>query len=136
MDLVAPEPHFNLYNRIWPIHTLGRDLPPAKFVKDGSLGCDVTNSMVSRGVIVSGGTVNDSVLSPGVRVAAGAVVENSIIMDDTFIGPGAVVKGAIVDKHVEIKAGARLGEDPAGDAERATVSERGVVAVAKGSVVE
>ncbi len=136
MDLVAPEPEFNLYNKTWPVHTLGRDLPPAKFVRDGNRSCEVANSMMSRGVIVSGGSVTNSVLSPGVRIAAGAVVEDSIIMDDSYIGPGAVVRKAIVDKNVEVKAGARLGVDPAGDGERFTVSDGGVVAVAKGEVVE
>lgn len=135
MDLVAPEPQFNLYNRMWPIHTLGRDLPPAKFVRDEGRGCDVVNSMVSRGVIVSGGSISNSILSPGARVAAGAVVEDSIIMDDAVIGPGAVVRRAIVDKNVEVHGGAQLGVDPAGDAERFTVSDGGVVVVGKGSEV-
>ncbi|MGI9599327.1 MAG: glucose-1-phosphate adenylyltransferase [Acidimicrobiales bacterium] len=136
MDLVAPEPVFNLYNRTWPVHTLGRDLPPAKFVRDNGRGCEVTDSMLSRGVIVSGGTVHNSVISPGVRIAAGAVVENSIVMDDAVIGPDAVVKGAILDKNVELKAGAKLGVDSAEDADRFTVSERGIVAVGKGELVE
>ncbi|MEM7272017.1 MAG: glucose-1-phosphate adenylyltransferase [Actinomycetota bacterium] len=136
MDLVAPEPEFNLYNRMWPIHTLGRDLPPAKFVKDDGRGCEVNNSILSRGVIVSGGSISNSVLSPGVRVAAGAVVEDSIIMDDTHIGPGAVVRRAIVDKNVEVNAGAQLGVDKAADAEQYTVSDGGVVVVGKGEQVD
>ena len=136
MDLVAPEPEFNLYNEMWPIHTLGRDLPPAKLVRDNGRSCEVADSMLSRGVIVSGGSVSNSVLSPGVRIAAGAVVEDSIIMDDAQIGPGAVVKRAIVDKNVEVKAGAHLGGDSSADGERFTVSDGGVVAVQKGAIVE
>ncbi|MEM9651361.1 MAG: glucose-1-phosphate adenylyltransferase [Actinomycetota bacterium] len=136
MDLVAPEPDFNLYNKMWPVHTLGRDLPPAKLVRDMGRSCDVADSMLSRGVIVSGGSVDRSVLSPGVRVAAGAVVENSIIMDDAQIGPGAVVRNAIIDKNVEVKAGAELGVNPSEDAGRFTVSDGGVVAIEKGGVVE
>ncbi len=136
MDLVAPEPHFNMYNRMWPIHSLGRDLPPAKFVRDGERHCDVTNTLVSRGVIVSGGTVENSVLSPGVRVAAGAVVEDSIILDDTHIGAGSVVKRAIVDKNVHVADGARLGVDSDADAERFTMSDGGIVVVPKGGRID
>ena len=136
MDLVAPEPEFSLYNRSWPLHSLGRDLPPAKFVRDGAQNPEISNSLVSRGVIVSGGAVHNSVLSPGVRVEAGAVVEDSIIMDDTVVKAGAVIRNAIVDKNVEIKDSARLGVDPDGDAERFTVSTNGVVVVPKKGVVE
>ncbi|MEE9413790.1 MAG: glucose-1-phosphate adenylyltransferase [Acidimicrobiales bacterium] len=135
MDLVAPEPKFNLYNQQWPIHTLGRHLPPAKFVLDGAQECELANAMVSRGVIVSGGTVRNSVLSPGVRVDAGAVVEDSILMDDVHIGAGAVVKKTVIDKHVDVPAGVHIGEDREADASQFTVSNNGVVAIAKGTVI-
>jgi glucose-1-phosphate adenylyltransferase len=136
MDLVAPEPEFSLYNRQWPLHSAGRDLPPAKFVRDGSQNPEVSNSLVGRGVIVSGGVVHNSVLSAGVRVEAGAVVEDSIIMDDTVVRAGAVIRGSILDKNVEVKDGARLGIDPEGDAERFAVSGNGIVVVPKKGVVD
>jgi glucose-1-phosphate adenylyltransferase len=136
MDLLEAEPPFNLYNRMWPVHTLGRDLPPAKFVRDHGRAGEVSDSMISRGVIVSGGSVDRSVLSPGVRVDRDAVVENSIVMDDAHIGAGAVVRNAIVDKNVRVMPGAQLGVEPDSDRDRFTVSEAGRVAVAKGDVVE
>ena len=119
-----------------PIHTLGRDLPPAKMVRDGARGCEVNDSMLSRGVVVAGATVSNSVISPGVRIGPGAVVEDSIVMDDAQIGPGAVVRRAIIDKHVEVRPGAQLGVDRDADVARYDLSDRGVVAVSKGSVVE
>ena len=136
MDLVAPDPVFNLYNRLWPIHTLGRDLPPAKFVRDNGIAPEVADTMVSRGVILSGGQVANSVLSPGARVGAGAVVEDSIVMDDAVIEAGAVVRRAIVDKNVVVRAGAQIGVDRSQDEERFIVSDGGVVAVAKGAVID
>jgi glucose-1-phosphate adenylyltransferase len=91
----------------------------------------LANSLLSHGVIVSGGTVRDSVLSPGVRVEQGAVVDGAVLLDDVTIGRGAVVRRAIVDKNVRVPDGWRIGEDPRADAERFTVSPGGVVAIAK-----
>jgi glucose-1-phosphate adenylyltransferase len=69
MDLIAVDPVFNLYNLEWPIYSYLPPLPPAKFVLDeeGRRG-QAFDSLVSSGVIVSGGTVRRSVLSPGVLV--------------------------------------------------------------------
>ncbi|MDP9022663.1 MAG: glucose-1-phosphate adenylyltransferase [Actinomycetota bacterium] len=136
MDLVSVHPVFNLYNRDWPIHTWLGSLPPTKFVfdDDGRRG-QALNSMVSGGVIVSGGTVRRSVLSPGVFVHAYAEVEGSVLMQDVVVGRNAVVRNAIVDKNVVIGDGARIGVDPDLDRERFTVSDGGVVVIAKGQRV-
>lgn len=135
MDLVAPEPKFNLYNELWPIHTIGREIPPAKFVLDGQHECSVSNALVSRGVIVSGGSVHNSVLSPGVRVESGAVVQESILLDDVVVEAGAEVRGAIIDKHVVIPAGHKIGVDPQADAELYSTSESGIVTIPKGAKI-
>ncbi|MHB1928086.1 MAG: glucose-1-phosphate adenylyltransferase [Acidimicrobiales bacterium] len=136
MDLVSVHPIFNLYNEHWPIYTAGVQLPPAKFVfEDHDRRGQAFDSLVSAGVIVAGGTVRRSVLSPGVRVESGAVVEDSVLMDGVTVHPGAVVRRAIVDKNVEVAAGAGLGVDADFDRSRFTVSERGVVVVGKGDKV-
>src|SRR5689334_14724906 len=65
MDLCAVQPVFNLYNDRWPILTHVPSQPPAKFVHDsGDRVGRAINSIVSNGVVVSGGLVRDSVLSP------------------------------------------------------------------------
>jgi glucose-1-phosphate adenylyltransferase len=130
MDLIAPVPVFNLYNREWPIYTWHPPLPPAKFIADNQPGL-AFDSLVSAGAIVAGGTVRRSVISPDVRIGAGAVVERSILLDGVRVGPGAVVRDAILDKNVEVTAGAVLGEDHLADRERFTVSTNGIVVVAK-----
>ena len=135
MDLVAPVPAFNLYNREWPIYTWHRALPPAKFVLDDRQPGSALDSLVSAGVIVTGATVRRSVLSPAVRAEAGATVDGSILMDDVRVGRGAIVRNAILDKGVIVEDGARIGLDPDIDRERFTVSDNGVAVVGKNQIV-
>jgi glucose-1-phosphate adenylyltransferase len=137
MDLVAVDPVFNLYNREWPIlNWQPLASPPAKFVFDdeGRRGVAI-DSLVSPGVIVSGGTVRRSILSPDVRINTGALVEGCVLMDGVQVGRGAVVRRAIVDKHVLVPPGARIGVDPSLDGARFTRSRNGVVAIGKGQAV-
>jgi glucose-1-phosphate adenylyltransferase len=139
MDLCAVHPVFNLYNDRWPILTHVPPHPPAKFVfEDGIHGRvgRAVDSVVSNGVIVSGGMVRRSVLSPGVRVDSWAKVDRSVILHGTRVGRHAVVENAILDKHVVVQEGAAVGVDKEHDRERGfTVSEAGVTVVGKSQVV-
>ncbi len=137
MDLISVEPVFNLYNLDWPILTSYPPYPPAKFVhsKPGRTGM-ATGSMVCPGVIVSGSVVRRSVLSPRVTVHSHAEVEGSVLMQGVDVGRRAVVRNAIVDKNVQIPAGARIGVDSNEDRARYTVSANGIVVIGKGQEVE
>ncbi len=137
MDLCAVHPVFNLYNHRWPILTHVPAEPPAKFVhEDGDRAGRAFNSVISNGVIVSGGLVRESVLSPGVRVDSWARVERSVILHSTRIGRHAVVRNAILDKNVVVAQGASVGVDKEHDREQGfTVSEGGITVVGKGQVV-
>jgi glucose-1-phosphate adenylyltransferase len=137
MDLVSVHPIFNLYNRQWPILTTSPALPPAKFVfeEEGRTGSAV-DSLVSQGVIISGGRVRRSIVSPGVRVHSGSEISGSVLLHGVDVGRGAVVKNAILDKNVVVWPGASVGVDHARDRERGlTVTDSGVVVVGKGQQV-
>ncbi len=104
MELLDPTNTLNLYDPDWVLHTRSEERPPAKI----GPGAMVNQSMVCNGCTVLG-TVERSVLSPGVYVAPGAIVRDSVIMTDTWIGPGSVIDKVIIDKQVIIGANAVVG---------------------------
>jgi glucose-1-phosphate adenylyltransferase len=139
MDLITVEPIFNLYNAQWPIATASSSLPPAKFVfadvASKRVG-EATDSLVSEGCIISGGSVGTSVLSPRVRVNSWAEVTDSILMENVEIGRHCVVRRAIIDKNVTIPPGTQIGVDLDEDRKRFHVTESGIVVIPKGAKVE
>ncbi len=139
IDLVQVTPHFNIYDREWPIRTYQLQYPPAKFVfnqkVDGRRGIAV-DSLVSDGCIISGGSVKRSILSPNVRVHSFSDVEDSLLFEGVEVGRHAKVKNAIIDKHVKIMPNATVGYDKELDRKRFTVTPKGIVVVEKGTVVE
>lgn len=132
MDLVSIDPVFNLYNLEWPIWTYPVQMPGAKFTLRG-LALD---SIVSPGCIISGGSIESSVLSPNVRVDEGSKVDHSVILSNVKIGSNAIIRNAILDKNVVVPNGAKIGVDRAADLARGfTVSDLGVTVVGKGVTV-
>ncbi|MDR2702723.1 MAG: glucose-1-phosphate adenylyltransferase [Cellulomonadaceae bacterium] len=136
-DLIAVQPVFNLYNNEWPVYTGYTGLPPAKFVHagPGRMG-HAADSIVSPGVLVSGGTVAGSILSPGVTLHSWSTVTDSVVMDDVHIHRHAQVHRAVLDKNVRVGERARIGVDHDEDRARGfTVTEGGLTVVPKGTVV-
>ncbi|MBI5640223.1 MAG: glucose-1-phosphate adenylyltransferase [Nitrospirae bacterium] len=140
MDLVSVDPLFNLYDRDWPLRTSQGQYPPAKFVfaqeyRGGRLGLAL-DSIVCGGCIISGGRVQNSVLSPNVRINSYADVRESILMENVEIGRNCKVRRAIIDKDIYIPAGTIIGYDAKADQERFLVSEGGIVVIPKGAEVQ
>ncbi|PFG35787.1 glucose-1-phosphate adenylyltransferase [Flavimobilis soli] len=136
-DLMAVQPVFNLYNELWPLYTGYVGLPPAKFVhaSGGRVGHAV-DSIVSPGVIVSGGQAAGSVLSPGVVLHSWSSVADSVLMDNVEVQRHAQINRCIIDKNCVIEENVRVGFDPEVDRARGlTVTESGLTVIPKGTIV-
>ncbi|MFC2059566.1 glucose-1-phosphate adenylyltransferase subunit GlgD [Chloroflexota bacterium] len=88
----------------WTIHTKEEERPPAVV----SETAEVVNSWLSDGCIIEG-SVEHSLLSPGVRVAEGAVVKDSVILSDSIIGSHSTIDHSILDKEVVVASGCYIG---------------------------
>ena len=140
MDLVSVDPLFNLYDRNWPIRTYQGQYPPAKFVfaeegEGGRMGVAL-DSIITGGCIISGGRVQNSVLSPRVRVNEHAEVLQSVLMENVVIGEQSRIRRAIIDKDVVIPPKTNIGYDFQADGEKFTVTESGIVVISKGMKLE
>lgn len=139
MDLVSVDPQFNLYDKEWLVRTNQGQYPPAKFVfaqeyKGGRLGIAL-DSIVCGGCIVSGGRVQNSVLSPNVRVNSYVDIRDSILLENVEIGRHCKIRRAIIDKDVYVPAGTTIGYDIKADREKFHVSPGGIIVIPKGAEV-
>jgi glucose-1-phosphate adenylyltransferase len=132
MDLCSVSPVFNLYDKSWPIRTRVRQYPPAKFVfgEPGRTGMAM-NSIITAGVIISGGTVSNSVLSQDVRVNSYSEIDASIIFSHVQIGRHCRIRRAIIDRDVHIPEGTVIGYDPVEDKRRYFVTPSGLTIVTR-----
>jgi glucose-1-phosphate adenylyltransferase len=131
MELVNVTPELNLYDQRWPILTHQAQMPPAKFVfdLDGRRGM-ATDSMVSGGCVISGATVNRSLLFSNVRVHSYSEITDSVILPDVDIGRHAKIHKAIIDRGCTIEEGMVIGHDHEEDKKRGfRVTEKGIVLV-------
>lgn len=134
MDLISTLPVFNLYNTDWPIYSMQVNSPPAKFVRDaqGRVGSTV-DSIVSLGSLLSGATIERSVLGPWCKVDSGSTISDSIVFDHVHIGSNVEIRRAILDKEVFVEHGAEIGVDHDRDRARGfTVTDSGITVVGKG----
>ncbi|MBP7416591.1 MAG: glucose-1-phosphate adenylyltransferase [Pyrinomonadaceae bacterium] len=122
LDLASPLPKFNFFDASAPIYTRSRYLPPSKLNS-----CDIDNSMVSEGSILSGVRARGSIIGLRSRIDEGVDIDRSIIMgSDVFetideiraniangkphigIGQNVTISKAIIDKNVRIGNNVRL----------------------------
>lgn len=103
MALLDPIVREDIFNPDHPIYTKVKDEVPARY----NANANVTNSFIADGCIIDG-TVENSILFRGVKVAKNAVVRNSIIMQACEIGSDTGIDYVIMDKGVTVKSGRTL----------------------------
>ncbi len=137
MDLVSVSPVFNLYDARWLIRTYQRQHPPAKFVfaEEKRMGIAL-DSIVSMGSMISGGRVQNSVLSHDVRVDCSADVQSSILFSHSKIGHHSRVRHAIIDRKVQIPPHSFIGYDIEEDRKKYHVTETGIVVIVPERIFE
>lgn len=103
MELLDPAVRSDLFCPERPIRTKDQSNPSTCYGPQAIS----TNSLIADGCTIEGTVVN-SILARGVRVAKGAKVENCILLQRTDVQEGAVLRCAITDKNVVVSAGQML----------------------------
>ena len=116
MDLLGENPKLNLHDRNWIIYSVNPNRPPQYLSEDA----EVDNSLINKGTQIMG-TVKNSVLFFGVKVARGAVVEDSVILPNTRISSGAEIKNSIVGLNVIVEKNSKIGIESESDELEITV---------------
>jgi glucose-1-phosphate adenylyltransferase len=130
IELVSVTPELNLYDSKWPIWTYQEQLPPAKFIfNDDKCRGLAVDSMVSGGCIISGASINHSLLFSNVRVEQSSSVHDSVLLPNVKIGKNCTIANAIIDKACIIPDNTIIGLDPDADRQRYYISEKGRVVV-------
>ena len=103
MSFLQAEKRAEFFNPERPIYTKTKDQSPTKYGENAV----TANSFISDGCEIEG-TVINSILSRGVKVAKGALVQNSIIMQDSVIEENVELNHVVFDKEVVITKGRKL----------------------------
>jgi glucose-1-phosphate adenylyltransferase len=132
LDLTHVTPALNLYDRDWPIFTYQEQLPPAKFVFDDEerRGMAV-DSLVSGGCIVSGASVQRSLLFSQVRANSFSKLDETVVLPQVDIGRHARLTKTVVDRGCKIPDHLVVGEDPEEDERRFYRTESGITLVTR-----
>lgn len=97
MQLLQKNVRRDLFNSERPIFTKTRDNMPTRYGTKSS----VKNSLIAEGCVIDG-TVENSILFRGVKVAKGAVVKNCILMQGVAVGSDSKLENVISDKNAVI----------------------------------
>ena len=99
----------NLYDPTWPISSRSPICPP-HFTGENA---QIVHSIVTEGCEIDG-TVENSVLSSGVKVGTGTNIIYSVLMPGAVVEDGATVEYAIVGENTVVHKNAHVGAPPDG----------------------
>lgn len=148
LDLCAPLPKFNLFDRIRPIYTRPRYLPASK-----CHGGRLKDAVLADGCIIGDATLTRALLGIRSVIGSGVTMEEVVMMGADYyddqqtrpfpdapplgVGDGTLVRRAIIDKNVRIGRGCVItpeGKEPHGDHPLFCVRD-GIIVIPKGTII-
>ena len=137
IDLTKLLPRLDLYDDSWPIRTVHYQRAAAKFNYNYKerLGTAI-NSVVSAGCIVSGSTVEQSILFNNVRVNSFSVLKECVVLPGCDIGRNCRLTRVVLDSNCQVPEGTIIGEDAALDAQHFYRNEDGIVLVTSAMIAK
>ena len=128
MDLLHDQPELDLYEKDWKIYSVNPN-QPVQYIAPGA---HVKKSLINEGCQIYG-SVENSVLFPGVVVGRNSVVKDSVLMSDTVIGENVTVERTIMGEECTVEDNCVIGQ-PGEGPEDITVLGENVVAT-QGKVI-
>lgn len=110
MDLINKKDVINLNDPNWKHYSVNPNSPPQYISATGL----VLSSLINEGCIIEG-NVQNSVISPDVKIEIDSKVEESILMNGVVVEEGATVYRTIVLDKVIIKKGSHIGNRETGE---------------------
>lgn len=101
MDFLNEEVKKDIFSR--PIYTKVKNSVPSLYAP----GCRIKNSLLADSCIIEG-SVENSIISRGVKIGRGSVVRDSIVMQNTEIMQNVTLEHVILDKDVIVRDGRRI----------------------------
>lgn len=98
MDLLEDQPELDLNDYNWRIYSVNPNQPP-QYIAPTAI---VHQSLVNEGCMVNG-TVEHSVLFPGVHIGEGTIVKDSVVMPGAKIGANCRIENAIIASDMMIE---------------------------------
>lgn len=131
LDLIkkSEQVGIDLYDAGWKIYTRSEDLAPVRIGETGSS----QNSLICNGCKIEG-SVQNSVLGPGVTVRKGATVRNSIIFSGSYIDENTHLDTVIIDKKTYVGKNSFIGHGEANipNKEKPDLLASGITVIGKG----
>lgn len=103
MELLDPAVRAELFCPARPIRAKEDDEAASYIAPDTRCA----NALIADGCQIEG-TVEDSILFPGVRIGKGSSVKNCILFKNTVVEDGVTLRNVITDKNVRIRCGGTL----------------------------
>jgi len=124
MDLLGEKPVFEINNTLWPIHPGVYEEPGSKILR-----ADISNSLISEGVVVHSARIRNSVIRSGVVIEDDVSLEDCIIMEHVLLKRGCSLRRIIVDKLNMIDECEQLGFEPEKDRFRCHIDASGIAVI-------